>query len=70
MTDDDRSSKAAGDGPVTVTALARLAKRDLTTPQLIDLIGHLEFELITRCTPPADWLIHERPHAGRRSAGS
>jgi hypothetical protein len=65
MADDDQSHTATSNGFITVSALARLARRELTTPQLIDLIEHLELELITRCTPPADWLVAERPRMER-----
>ena len=65
MAGDDESHMVAPSRSITVSALARLARRELTTPQLIDLIEHLELELITRCTPPADWLVAERPRMER-----
>ncbi len=63
--DDEQDRTATSDGYLSVDVLLRLARGHLTTSQLVDLIGHLELELIARSTISADWLVDERPQTGR-----
>ena len=65
MADDTHSRTAHPSCSVTIDDLARLATRQLTTAQLVDLIGRLELEVIARSTPPTDYLVEERPRMGR-----